>query len=99
MVVVVLDSAVKFDYNKHALSGPGPKLWLRRGLGQALPPFSRWEEAYHTCRLVQKGRPFWTAPLAAVDDAADLFGRNASNRYQRIRPVTIYPADLLRNPF
>ncbi len=44
--------------------------------------------AYQPLRPTQKGRPIWTAPLAVVEDATNLFSPNTSYRCQRIWPPT-----------
>ena len=58
------------------------------GFGPA-PSFLKMRQAYQPLRPTQKGRPIWTAPLAVVEDATDLFSPNASYRCQRIRPLTV----------
>ena len=42
--------------------------------------------AYQPLRPTQKGRPIWTAPLAVVEDATNLFSPNTSSLSKNLAP-------------
>ncbi len=89
VIPLVLDSTLKIMYNGDPrMAGLAQRMRLRRDSGPG-PSFLKMREACQPLWPAEKGRPIWTAPLAVVQDATDLFSPNSSYCCQRIRPPTV----------